>query len=399
MRNFLIVLFSTLIVFAYASADNAISPLVSIFQFFFQVPQATVLYLISSCTLGIVVGTFIGPTLVARYTAQKILLYSVITLSVSTLLFMSVPVFGAAVIFRFIFGVCCGFLNCIIWWITFHEVSGKTTDAMIIVTTASRPVAMCLGLPLVGLMTSLISWQVSYLLLIFILLLSAMVLFFYFNDAKTKETTKPAVKKLSFMKEYKAIFSLPHSVKFYFGLLMNSFCYFGFYAFSGIWFAEHYSLNFLQVSTLFLLLGGAEVAASFFASWIFRYFPYRKAFLVSALLAFIFFPLFIYGYFPLHVAVGFIMLFILFNRAIIFAMIRTLPAMFPAQGNKTSLGALITISIWFGFATISAVQAKLLASVGIHTVETILFLSLLLGTTLIYIAEKKTVFVTIDRIN
>lgn len=397
MKNFFIILFSMLIVFAYASADNAVSPLVTVFHNFYHVPEATVLYLISSCTFGIVLGTFIGPAFLERFTAPKVLVFSAIILSLSTIVFIRTNVFLSAVFFRFIFGFCCGLLNCIIWWVTFHGVSKKTMSLMIVMVVASRPIAMALGIPLVGIITSFASWQIAYTALIGLLLLSTGALYLLFQD-KQNENRQDDKQKISLLKTYREIFKLPYSRKFYFGLLLNSFCYFGFYAFAGIWFLNHYDLNFLRTSFLFLLLGGIEVSASFIAAWAFKNFSYRTLFLTTSLSTVFLFPLFIYGYFSLTISVVIIMLFILTNRAVVFAMIRSLPIMFSSQKNKTPLGALVTLSMWTGFALVSGIQGKLIPHLGVNFVGTILFFALIFGVILMLIAQKKMVFFSIEKL-
>lgn len=394
MKNFFIALSVTLIVFAYASADNAVSPLVSVFHGFFHVSEADVLYLISSCTFGIVLGSFIGPILVARYTGAKLLLFSAIVLSLSTISFITLNYFYAAIFFRFIFGLCCGFLAAIIWWITFHKVTGKASDFMVVITMTTRPLAMCLGIPLVGLITSMTSWQISYAFLVVLLLASSFMLFFSLGKPDKQEITT----KTSLIQEYKNIFGLKHSANFYFGVVLNSFTYFGFYAFAGIWFTQHYNLNFLQISTMFLLIGGAEVIINFISPYIYRNFNYRKAFFVMCVSAILVFALFIHAYFSLYVSLSLIILFILFNRAMIFAVIRTMPAAFPAHKNKTTLGSLITLSMWLGFAIVSGVQGKLLSRVNLDVVETLLIAILTIGMILIFITQKKLVFANVDRI-
>lgn len=397
MNPLYIALLVTLIVFGYASADNAVSPLVSVFQNFFHVPEANVLYLISSCTFGIVLGSLIGPIFVARYTAPKLLLFSAIVLSLSTAFFIIVDYFYAAIIFRFIFGLCCGFFAAVIWWITFHKVTGKASDIMVVVTLTTRPLAMCLGIPLVGFLTSITSWQISYAFLVAVLLVSSLLLFFALSKSDTY-SHQEIIPATSFMQEYKNVFALSHSFKFYFGVLLNSFAYFGFYAFAGIWFTRHYNLNFLQISTMFLLIGGAEVAINFISPYIYRTFNYHKALLINCVSAIIVFALFIYAYFPLYASLLLILLFIMFNRALIFAILRTLPTAFSAHKNKTTLGSLITLSMWLGFALVSEVQGSMLSYVDINAVETMLFVILTFGTILIFMTQKKLTFATVDTI-
>lgn len=394
MKTIKIALLITLIVFAYCSADNAVSPLVSIFHLHFKVSEAAVLYLIASCTFGIVVGSLIGPVLVAKYTARKLMLFATLILALATIVFFSINSFPVAIISRLIFGICSGLLAAVIWWITFHGVTGKGIDIMLAVALTARPVAMSLGIPLVGLITAMTNWQIAYAFLVVILLVATFGLYCILEQPQNSKLQPPT----SLLIEYRDVFSLTHSINYYLGMTLNSIGYFGFYSLAGIWFSQHYHLSFLQIATMFLFIGGAEVIINFISPVIFRTFAFKQTIIIVCLGIPITYALFIYAQFSLYLALSFIILFIMLNRALVYACLRTLPVMFSTHQNKTTLGSLVTLSLWLGFAIASGLQGKLLANFSIQVVETMLLGMLILGTMLIFITQKQGLFKVITKI-
>jgi predicted MFS family arabinose efflux permease len=394
MRNIFIVSFSALLIFVFTAADNAVSPLVAVFGNFYHVPEPTVLYLISSCTFGIVLGILVGPILIAKYRVNILLILATLFMSIAIALFIATTSFTAAIIWRIMFGITSGCLASVIWWITFQGVSGKTTDAMVVVTLTARPAALCLGIPLAAITTSLINWQATYVIFLVLILVAGTAIFWCIKDLKAAKTSSST----SIIEEYQSIFRVPAFFPLYIGILCNSCSYFGFYALAGIWFSSHYHLTFMQISSLFLFIGGAEILINFISPWLYRTFAYRSLFTCICAFNIVTYMFFVFGFFTLWFTMIWIMTFIMLNRILLFGIIRTLPMVFSIHTNQTTLGSLLTLTLWMGFALISSIQGKLLPIIGIQYIESLLLLTLIVGVSLIWLSHRKWVFQRITTI-
>lgn len=389
-----IIIFSGLLIFSFASADNAVSPLVGVFHGYYLVSMPTVLLLISSCTFGIVIGMLLGPIFIANLGASKTLISATILLSLSTLLFILTKQFNLAVLWRMMFGFFSGLLANVMWWLTFQYTKGKASDAMVVVMMTARPVALCLGIPLTGLIATHLNWQAAFGVFLVLTLLSGLVLYVFSKKDKASHT-----KHISgLFREYSNVFKLSYSLWFYLGMFLNACGYFGFYAFAGIWFIKHYQLTLRQISTLFLFIGMGEIIINFISPWLYRKLVYKKLFTLICIANLIVFGLFINAQFRLLWTVLLIVLFIMLNRVFLFPVIRNIPVLFKTHENKATLGALITLSMWLGFAIVSWLQAKLLLIVGINFVGNLLLTLLGLGLLITYWVQKRMVFEKIQYI-
>lgn len=375
MRNTLLILSCVFLTFAASSVDNAVSPIVALLHSFYSIPTSSVLLLITSCSLGIVVGNIVGPVLVAKYDISHLFLYTVIPLSIFLCLFTLMKSFNMAIISRGLFGLCFGIIASIIWWLTFEGTSGKTANAMITLNMTVRSAAICIGVPVAGFITFFASWKMAFLLFLLMILLAIYPLYKRLDQIKHLQKKK----KVTLLKEYKNVFSLPHSISFYLGTTLNSIAYFGFYAFAGIWFMTHYQLNLQQISTIFIFMGAAELMVNLFTIEIYKKFPYKKLFPVVSVLNILAFAFFIVGILPLYITLPLIIAFIMLNRIFLFAVLKSIGVIFAQYDNKATLGSLITVTSWGGFAMASWYQAKFLTFFGIKIIDISLIACLLFG--------------------
>lgn len=386
--EFILIIFSFLAIFSFATLDNAISPLVREFHQIYSVPMARVLQLISSCTFGIVLGTFIGPLLISHYQIKKLLIIYSILLVVSILGFIFTENFFCALILRFVFGFFVGLFASVLWWITYHGVkTKKALDHMLVVMMTARPIALSLGVPAVAYIAIFTTVGVPFILFSLTLFIAGITL--SYSIVQEKLFSKREFRKLIF--EYIDIFRIPYSGWYYISIFLSSLGYFGFYSFGGIWFISHYNCNTKTISTMFFVIGLSEVIATFLSPKVINSFEYKKVVISIFALTAVFYAIFIGGFLPIHLAIPFIILFIVANKIHDFIVVRSLPIIFNLHENKATLGSLITLSAWFGFAVISGLQSTLLPKLGIIVVGYIMLLLLTASIWIAWIIQKKVV--------
>lgn len=387
MKNWTMIIFTAMLIFAFASADNAISPLVEKLHEFFLVPMPTILLLISSCTFGIVLGTFVGPVLIQNR-QRKWLLLAVLGVTLSTLFFTITKLFYLALLWRTLFGFACGILASIVWWLTFQVADSKTSDAMVVVTMTARPLALCIGVPIAGFLATKTNWQVAFWIFLLIMILSGLILF-----SSTDKQAKNTINKQALLQEYRSVFRVQYSFRFYMGIVFNGMAYFGFYGLAGLWFIQQYKLKLDVIAMLFLVIGFSEVAVSFIAPWLYRKFRNKNLLAFISIIDVVSFGLFISGDLPLALAVAMIMVFIIANRIFLFPIVKSIPTVFVTHENKATLGSLVTLSLWFGFAIVSWLEAKMLMITGMGAVAFMLMLCLMLSVVVSFYVQKQAVFV------
>lgn len=388
-RERLIVVSSFLLIFAFSSVDHAISPLVEILHSFYAVELQKVLWLISCCTFGIVIGVFMGPALIKSYDVVKIIGVSSSLVAASLALFLFIKGFNGALAIRFVFGVSAGVLSTTMWWVAYHGVSKKYYEAVITVLMAARPMAVALGVPLTGMAASVSGWKSAFWFFFVLIVLGAAVIM---KSIGADKTVKTAPDRGGFAGEYAEAFSLPYAKTFYFALFINKMCYFGFYSLAGIWFIRHYGLGVFQITKALACIGLCEAGINFFIPSILRFFGHERAFTGSMALSCALFCVFVTGALPLKMAVAAFAFFVMLDRVYSMAVVIKLPEMFRDCRNKTVMGSLITLTAWTGLTLISWFEGRYLDSVGMGITEVVLFLLLASGCGLIYFVHRKTVF-------
>lgn len=373
-REWFIVSVSFIFIFTFATLDSAIAPLVKEFHLYYDVSMPMVLELISYCTFGIVIGTFIGPLFVAHMKIRTLLNSTVLLLAIGSLGFLLTHSFTTALVVRLLLGIAIGVSASLLWWITYDGMTTqKSIDSMLVVMLSARPVAISLGVPLVAYIGAKSNAQFPLFFFAFCLIASGLLL----GNIKYKRpgvvsSSKPKVSIHSLVSEYTNVFKIPFARTYYLSTFLNSFGSFGFYSLGGIWFIEHYKLSTEQISLMFLIMGASEVAATFISPKILKTsklsFTLKFVFSAAALAFFIY----IGGHLPLYAALFFIFIFIVLNRVQIFAMMKFLPQIFNDYKNKSTLGSLATLFSWLGFAAVSGMQARIIPHVGVTVTGIIL---------------------------
>ncbi len=387
-QNRLIVISCFALIFAFSSVDHAISPLVDVLRLFYGVEIQKALWLISYCTLGIVVGVFAGPVIIKNRRVGKVIIVSGAFVIVSLAGFLVTDNFYSALLIRFVFGISAGVLSTTMWWIAYHGVSKPYYQPMITVLMAARPMAVALGVPMAGITASVLGWKSAFWLFFILFAVSfAALVKFIVND----ETSKTAITFRSFIDEYKEVFSLPYAKIFYLGLMINKMCYFGFYSMAGIWFIRHYNLGFLQIAKALSYVGICEALSNFFIPRILKLLGYRRTFNFSVTASCLLFYVFMQGMLPLKAAVFSFAVFVVLDRIYSMALVIKIPEMFPDCKNKTVMGSLITLTAWTGLTFISWFEGKYLDAAGMRVMEHILFLCLVSGCLILNFVLKKTI--------
>ena len=163
-KGWTLVISAFMIVFAFGTVDHAISPMVEVLQSVFAVQEQRVLWLISYCTLGIVLGLFVGPQLLKTYKIKNILYWAIFMQLAGLAVFVTVKIFYISLVARFIFGLGSGLISTILWWIVYEAVDKNFYTPMITVLTASRPMAVAAGVPLVMYGTKHLGWAAAFAL-------------------------------------------------------------------------------------------------------------------------------------------------------------------------------------------------------------------------------------------
>ena len=382
MREKFIVVASFILIFSFASVDNAVSPMVDLIHMFFNIPIERVLWLISYCTFGIVVGVFVGPAIINAFRIKKVLLVGILGLATSLALFLFTGSFYIALFYRVLFGLSAGLIASCMWWITYYGVSQKYYSAMVVVLMSARPLSVALGVPFAGYLASVYGdWKTPFWFYLISIFIFGSILFYTLKGKS--QTSKFTLVKI--IKEYIQIFKIRNAAPFYLGMTINKMCYFGFYAMSGLWFIRHYGLDMLRISKIMFFIGVAETAINFVIPKIAKCVGYQKLFDVSLILSGILFIIFIPGKIPLVATVALISVFMLLDRLYTMSIVIKIPEIFPSVENKTTFGSLNTLSMWMGLTIISWFEGEFLQKVGIQFIQMSLFALFIIGSCLLYL--------------
>ena len=388
MRERLKVAFSFALIFSFSSIDSAISPLVGPIHSHFNVPLDQALWLISAATAGIVLGVLAGPALTSSFRVSRLLALGACGLAAAHALFLLCDNFAAALLLRFLFGLSCGTVAAVMWWLTFHGVAPAYYPAMIVVLMSARPLATAIGVPAVGLAASRLGWQTPLWILGGLIAASGAALY---AVMPSEEGAKRPLSLGRVLGEYGEALSVPHAPAYYAGMTVNRMCYFGIYALSGIWFTEHYGLGLQALSLALLVIGLAEALVNFLVPRLIKAWGHDRVFTGSLLASGVLLPAFIGGKLPLSWAVGLITVFMLLDRVYSMAAVITIPRMFPVTGNKTTFGSLNTLTAWLGLTVISGFEGRYTEALGIGVIQWLLVACFLAGSALIYHVQYRTV--------
>lgn len=385
MKEKLAVALSFALIFAFSAVDNAVSPMVKQIAATYAVNMEAVLWFISVCTAGTVLGVFLGPWLVAVLKPLRLLIAATLVLFAAQAGFLLGGNLAAGLAFRFLSGFCTGAIASVMWWLTFHGVQKKYYPAMIAVLMSARPLATAIGVPLAGLLAWESSWQFPYWLLAGLMAVSGLAL------AKVFPEGDGQAQSAGLFEGYRHALSVPYALPYYAGFTINRMCYFGFYAVAGIWFITHYGLNLKSLSLALLIIGLAEALINFTVPRIIKRFGHRRTLTASLAGSLVSLLLFIWGGLELKTTIALITVFMLLDRVYSMALVITIPEMFPSTGNKTAFGSLNTLTAWAGLSLISALAGKLIPLTGLRVVELLLVASFILGTSMLYYVQARTV--------
>lgn len=389
MKGWLVVISSFVLIFAFCSVDSSISPMVGPIHSFYGIPLEKTLWLISYCTVGIVIGVFMGPALTESFKVFNLILVGVIGLVISLVIFLLVRDFYLSLVFRFIFGLSTGVIASTMWWITYYGVSEKYYQAMVAVLMSARPLAVAIGVPFSGIVATKFQWQTPFWTFVGLILIGGLMLLF---SATFRENEKKKITLKKIFKEYANAFSVPFSLPYYLGYVFNRMCYFGFYSMAGIWFIRNYGLSLEKISYALLLVGLVEAVVNLFIPKLIRVFGHKPLFTASITLSAFVFYAFIGGWLPLKAAVIMITIFVCLDRIYCMAAIITIPYMFPSAGNKTTFGSLNTLTAWIGLTFISWFEGEFIDAFGLAVIGHILFICFVAGSAMLYYVQYKTVF-------
>ncbi|TDR72025.1 putative MFS family arabinose efflux permease [Paludibacterium purpuratum] len=384
---------SFLIIFAFTTVDASISPMVLPLHRHFGVSMDEILLLISSCTAGIVLGVFWGPMLTRSVMLSRLVVVTVAAMVLGVAGFLAFPSFAMAVVFRFVFGLGGGIMASLMWWLTFHGVSKANYQAMVNVLMSARPLAAALGVPFATIVAAKSAWHSPFLLFAVLILGCGALL--YAQTGKVTQTIEKWEAK-SLLRDYGMALGQPQAMPFYLGMVFSKACYFGIYAIAGIWFYRHYGLQLLEVGSRLFFIGMAEVAMTFAAPYVLRYFGYVKTLVGSIVLSAAVFLVLVKAYCPLWGATLLFVVFVGLDRVISMALTLSLPKMFPDVDNRAIFGSLVTLSAWMGLALVSYLEGDNLARVGLGAVEWGLLASFVFGSCLICYVQRVRVFSLMD---
>ncbi len=387
-RERLAILFSFVFLFAFNSIDNAIAPLVQPISQTFAVSGQRALWLISVCTGGTVVGLLVGPAVLASWRTRPTLLGVLLVMGAAQVLFALAPTFWLAMLFRAVAGFAAGLVATIMWRLTFHGVSQANFPAMVAVLMSARPLATALGVPAAGLLAWKMSWQTPVWAIAGLTTLSGLVLYLFFPEGSRED---PAPRS-GILAPYARALAVPHALFYYLGTTVNRMAYFGFYAFCGIWFFEHYGLDLKNISLALLVIGLVEALVNFSTGRIIRLCGHKPTFMVSLGLSALLLPAFIFGRLDLVPAVALIALFMLLDRIYSMALVISIPRMFPSTGDKTAFGSLNTLTAWGAMMLISWFQGQFLGTLGMAGIEAVIVGCFLVGAGMLYHVQARTVF-------
>ena len=398
-----VVVLAFILIFAFNSIDNAISPMADVIGQSFSIPAHTALLFISFCTGGTVAGLVFGPSLVSAFKSSKLLFWCTLLLALTQAAFAFSSSFELGLVWRALSGLGAGFVASIMWSLTFHGVSKAYFPAMIAVLMSARPLATAVGVPLAGWLTVDFNWRVPIIIIALLTAASGLALAWFYptehknkgeqpSDKPQEEKASPLCQNLTFkslfsickaiVEPYQKALAVPHAVTYYIGSTINRMAYFGFYSLCGLWFPYHYHLDLKEVSLALLIIGLADCLINFFTNSIMKRFGHRSTFLVSI----------IYGKLNITAAVAAIAIFMTLDRIYSMALVISVPDMFPSVGDKTAFGSLNTFTAWGAMSIIAALQGIFTERLGMAAMETLLILCFIVGGAMITYIQWKTVF-------
>lgn len=387
-KGWTLVISAFMIVFAFSTVDHAISPLVALLQGVYGVAQERVLWLISSCTLGIVIGLFAGPQTLKTFKIKYVLAAAIIMQLTGLFIFTGVKIFSLAIIVRFIFGLGSGIISTILWWLVYETIEKAFYIPMITVLTASRPMAVAAGVPLVLYATKSVSWAAAFAITGIILFIFCFG-FAWALPADNKSKTAFTLKNI--ILNYSSAFRTPHAKAFFAGMFINRLCYFGFYSMLGIWFMRKYGLTTLQLATPLMVIGICETLINFIVPVLMKV-GQKKLFYISVAANIVVFSLFIWGHLPIWTGIFFIALFAMTDRAYNMLLLMFIPKVFASSQDRTTIGSLVTLVSWTSLAVISYALGTFLDTIGINVFAGLMIAALVAGNWAYLRVLKKTVF-------
>lgn len=376
--------FSFAFIFFFSSIDNSIAPMAKDIASHFSVKPETGLLLISACSWSVAAGLLAGPSIISAISPSKTLFFSGIILSLSSAVFPISNFFPAALVLRVLAGFGGGLAACVMWWMAYHGVEKKHSGSMLAVLMSARPLAVALGVPASALAAFYFHWSYPIFLLSAGVFISAAGVYFSFPEGDGILPEK------RIWKGYSKALSTPYASAFYLGFFLNRMCYFGFYAFCGIWFSHHYGFDLKTTGYYLLIIGLAEAAVNFFSASLVEKFGYMKIFYWGILSSAFSLPLFLFGKADAKTALVLISFFMLADRIYVMALASRIPKMFSSNPDKTSFGSLNTLSAWAAGGLIAAVFSGLIEKKGIFYAETLILFCFLSGSYLLFYCLKKT---------
>ena len=388
VKGWTLVAASFIVVFAFSTVDHAISPLVEWLQAFFGVAAENVLWLISSCTAGIVAGLFVGPQFIKSVRVSRAVWISLLMMAGGVWAFVVTPVFAWSLVVRFVFGLGAGIFSTILWWLAYESIDRRFYTPMITVLTAARPMAVAAGVPLVMYGGKYISWRWSFAVLG--LLTAVFCLAFLWaapNDAGQKVPFTPK----AVLARYRLAWATPRLKTFFAAMFVNRLCYFGFYSMLGLWFIGHYHLDTLEIARPLMAIGVCETLINFVVPFLLRIGP-KKLFYLSVAGNAAAFGAFAWGVLPLWWAIAFIGLFAMTDRVYNMLLLLFIPKVFDASKDRTTIGSLVTLVSWAALMAVSWLEGAFLQAAGLNVTAACLLLALVAGTVLYIKVLKRTVF-------
>ncbi len=376
--------FSFAFIFFFSSVDNSIAPMTSEISARFSVSPETGLLFVSACSWAVAAGLIAGPWLVSILSPRKSLILSALAMSFSSFLFSISHNFSAGLLLRIISGLGGGLAACVMWWLAYHGVDKKDSPPMLAVLMSARPLAVAIGVPAAAVSAFYFDWKYPLIFTAAGTFISAIGIY---RNFPAGDGILPAGKPVS---GYIEALKTPYAILFYSGFFINRMCYFGFYAFCGIWFKTHYGFDLRKTGYYLLVIGLAEAAVNFFSASMVSRMGYKKTFNLGMILSILCLPLFIFGSLPPVTALMLISAFMLADRVYAMALVYRIPAMFASGRDKTSFGSLNTLSAWGAAGLISAIFSGLIKKGGILYAELLILACFIAGSYMLFLSLKKT---------